>query len=114
MSEAPKGVHVELTPEITIADAQKALLAVAGEFRGQHMDLGCRIKAGGVIVAYAGQLAPHDPPLVGACPETDEGKCALLESAAGKLALKGADAEAIPWTLILSVVVSLLERWLKK
>ena len=102
-------MHVELTPNIGLADVQTALLAIAGEFRGQHMDLGCRIKAAGVVLAYGGQIAPHDPPVIGDCPD-DESKAALFERAAKP----GADADAVPWSLILSVVVSLLEKWLKK
>lgn len=104
-------MHYDLTPVITIQDAQASLLCLAGYLRGGEAtpDAACTTKATGILTAYGAQLTEETPGPVAACPcPTDKAEqAALLESAAKQLGspLKG----AINWANVMAIIMAIIQ-----
>ena len=106
-------MHVDLTPDVTIADAQKSLLALAGYLRGQPLDAGCTMKACGVVLCYSANFAPHDKPIM--MSNSKEDQACTLKAAADDLAMQAAPdpAKKIDWGKVLQIVVTILSLFAK-
>jgi len=105
--------HKEFTPVVTMSDAQVALLALATDVRAvvnnfvpDKLDWGCRMKAGGIVMAYAGQLLPHDNAFgTDPFPVLDESCALALEAAAMPMS---DPANAIDWRKIIQIIMAIL------
>jgi hypothetical protein len=103
-------MHYNVMPTISLVEAKDAILVLAGYLRGGSAapDLGCVGQAACVVGKYGFQVYESGAPIVNLTTGPSD-KAAILESAAAALGSGTQGVGAVPWLLIIEIVIQILQ-----